>query len=133
MIPVDPCGAMMDWQRSCKETTMIFPGVGPVRVRWYWTDKPPLPFPTVYGSADWRADKPVDFDGDIPGFGEDLTYPRPQRNGKPPLPCDCDGPQGSPAAWLGLTGTPLYSCPGWGASYDLGYNDDYDSLTLAGG
>ena len=120
----------MDWQRSCKEVTMVFPGVGPLRVRWYWTDKEPLPFPHVYGSADWRADKPVDFDGDIDGYGEDLTYPRPERNGQPPLPCSCTGPEGSEAAWRGEPTTELFGCPGWGAEYNEEYSDAYDSITF---
>ncbi len=133
MIPVDPCGMAMSDVRHCYEAWMTFPGVGDVKVRWYYTDKDYLPYPHVYGSADNNADKPADYDDREVDIGEDMTRPRPRRDGKPPLPCDCTGPRGSPEAWAGLSdaSSPLFSCPGWGAAYNEDYNEDYDSLTFA--
>lgn len=48
----------MDIARSCYEVMMKFPVAtpnNPQRIRWFFTDKPPLPFPTVYYSHNWST------------------------------------------------------------------------------
>jgi len=114
---------------------MFFPGVGDVPVRYFFTDKPYLPFPSVYGSNNWIRDLPVDADGEDDEAGERWTVPRPWRNGAPPLECDCTYPQGSLDAWMGLSDStsPLFQCPGWGFAYDEEYDEEYDSQTFAEG
>ncbi len=128
-MPVCPCGFAVDTLRSCYQTVMRFPGVGLIPVRWFFTDKPPLPFATVYSSNNWSKQTIADLDADTGEPGEIWTAPRPWRDGRAPDLGTCTGPQGTPAAWLGLTDStsPLFQCGKFGAPYNADYGADYDS------
>ncbi len=124
----------MSVTRSCYRTTMRFPGVGLVPVRWFFTDRDFLPFPHVYDNLMWDRQDIADQDGDTGEPGEVWNAPRPWRNGEGPDLTGCDSPFGSPAAWLGLTdaSSPTTPCGGtFGGAYALDYSDSWDSLTFA--
>lgn len=134
MIPVNPCGRAMDALRSCYETTMRFPGVGLVPVRWYWTDEPVIEVETVYTSHNHTREEGYE-DYDTGQAGEVWGAERRYYKGQAPLPSACSGPEGDEAAWLGLSDntSPLYPTPGWTAEYDEAYSGEWWSITYANG
>lgn len=104
-----PCGYAVDLLRSCYHDRMR--GLGPngesVRVRWYFTDDPFLPFPTVFVSRQWYDEHPP----------WPVTKPGPVRHrgeytlgDAPPGDC-CDTPFGDRNAFLGGGGPARLSCP----------------------
>lgn len=82
----------MDLLRSCYEVNMkmFTDSETLIHVRWYFTDKPPLPFPTVFNSRNWLYDKKSTYP-----LGESASGYRPWVTGASPpwqdaaLPCDC--------------------------------------------
>lgn len=63
----------MDLLRRCYRTKARFrAGELPVPIRWYWCDEGALllPFPTVFNSNAWRADK-----DSLPAIGEIVARP----------------------------------------------------------
>lgn len=81
ILPFNPQGYGIDILRSCYETDMFIPGALPseiVRIRWFFTDRPMVPFRTYYGSRNWH---PHDAGG---GAGEIKGATRPWRDGSPP-------------------------------------------------
>jgi hypothetical protein len=124
----------MDALRSCYTTTMRFPGVGLVPVRWYWTDKPPLPLEHVYGSHNHsRSQGWEDYDTGEPGEVWGAT--RKFYNGASPVGCPCVTYRGDENAWLGVSDStsPLYPSCIWGFAFDLGFSAGFDSETYANG
>lgn len=111
---------------------MLFPGVGPVPVRWYWTEKDFLKFPTVYNSLNEIKTDSSDWDADDGLAGEMWTAPRRWRNGSSPLMVNGPSPRGSRDAWLGLSdsSSPLFGCGTWPAEYDDEYDDQFMSETF---
>lgn len=112
---------------------MRFPKAGLIPVQWYFTDKPPLPFPHVYGSNNWiNSDERPEYDDGTPG--EVFGAARPWYSGRAPL-LDPGPPQGSEAAFLGETPqaeglkTP---CGRWLFDFNSDYGADYDSATYFG-
>lgn len=85
---------------------MFFPGVGPVKVKWFFVDDktPPLSVPTCYNSTNWLTDKdrPTTTPGEIYGAA------RPWSDGRKPA-LGCTKPKGSAAAWAGEL-SPLIQC-----------------------
>lgn len=81
---------------------MRFPGFGVHEVEWYWTDKGPLPYDTVYSSHNHIREEGDD-DGDTGEAGEVWGAPRTHYSGNPLPGYPCKGPFGSEAAWLGQT------------------------------
>jgi hypothetical protein len=130
-LPVDPQGYAMDALRSCYRTTMRFPGVGLVPIRWYWTDCPCLPVETVYNSHNHSRDKGWD-DYDTGAPGEVWSAARTYDRGIPPPGFGCGQPQGSQAAWLGQSdeNSPLYPVGVAGYEYDEGYDNSFFSANL---
>lgn len=65
-------------------------------VKWFFTDRPFLPFPNIWTSRNWDADN-----GEWPEvFGEVQGSPRSYRKGAPPGPLPPGGPCGNPADWV---------------------------------
>jgi hypothetical protein len=108
---------------------MRFPGVGLVDVRWFFTDADPLPFTTVYNDLNWEKQTQADWLFDTGAAGEVWTADRPWRNGRSPDLSNCNGPEGSLAAWNGVSDpdSPLFHCGAFGAPFDAGYGPGYNS------
>lgn len=124
----------MDAMRSCYDTTMRFPGVGLVRVRWFWTDLPPLDETHVYGSHNHsREEGWEDWDTGEPGevWGAVRNY---HKGFAPPTGCDGE-PQGDSAAWVGESdeSSPLFPCGGFGAEFSDEFTEAFYSGTWADG
>lgn len=87
--PVDPCGRVVDWVRSCYRTAMAFRADGKCvhLVQWHFAEKTALslPFPTAFCSRNWAEPQPY------PLLGEVWLYPRPWANGGFPLTLAGDG------------------------------------------
>lgn len=132
-LPVNPCGYAMDLLAVCYETDARFPGFGTHRIRWYFTDKPFLALPSVYGSKNWWRENQAELEWDNGLPGELWPSLHRRTNGKPPAECSCTEPEGSPEAWLGESdaSSPTFEPCRWGAAYSEAYSHDYDSLTLA--
>jgi len=83
---------------------MFFPRSGVIPVEWYFTDKPPLKYPTRYNSRNWLTDgiRDVSSPGEIEGSRRQWT------NGRGPFG-ECTVPKGSADAWAGKS-TPLIKC-----------------------
>jgi hypothetical protein len=77
---------------------MTFPGVGPVKVIWYFVDDkaPNLPYFTVYNSLNWDRQG----DRDTSNAGEVRGAARPWYNGRDPG-VECAKPSTDKDAWLG--------------------------------
>lgn len=124
----------MDTLRSCYDTTMRFPGVGLVPVRWYFTDRPCLPYTHVYGSHNHSREEGWE-DDDTGDPGEVWGAKRRYHKGFPPPGIICDDPLGSELAWLGETDelSPLYQTPGFGAEFSEEFSEAFYSETWASG
>jgi hypothetical protein len=131
MLPVDPAGFVMDDLRACHQAVMRFPRIGLVPVQWYWSDKPELNTPSVYGAWKWFKEDVSDYEYDDGQPGEVLTIPQPFVLGDPPDTAPTSPvPRGSPAAWMGEdTGESYlvqgYPCTPMGRAYSWGYSDGF--------
>lgn len=122
----------MDTLRTCYTTTMRFPGVGLVPVRWYFTDKPPLPYEHVYGSHNHSRDQGwEDYDTGEPG--EVWGAVRQRVNGSPPVFCPCESYEGDESAWVGVSdaNSPLFPPCVWGFAFNGAFSTGFDSQTYA--
>jgi hypothetical protein len=97
--PVHPCGRAVDWLRSGYDGFMRFWPDRPdqvVKVRWFRTDKPFLPFYHSFGSLNWSNVK-----GSVDqGVGESADHPRTWNNGSVPYLYPGLSVCGSPGAWV---------------------------------
>jgi hypothetical protein len=97
-----------------------------IPVKWYFTDRPYLPFPHVYGTwKDDRLDKWSQLDYDDGGPGEVTTIDQPFWLGSPPPILTCTGYKGSPAAWLGEDTGERYPVGGYPGPRLRAHSDGY--------
>jgi len=121
----------MDAMRTTYDVDMRFPGVGIVRVRWFFTDNPVLDVVHVYGSHNHsREDGWEDYDTGDPG--EVWGSVRTRNDGRPPPSSSCGVPTTDENAWLGETdeNSPLYLVGTTDVSefdYGADYSTDYES------
>lgn len=114
--------------RAAYTTLMRFPGVGVIGVRWYFTDKPYLDKPHVYGPWRWFRENDLDSEIDDGQPGELRTYPWQFANGNAPRGLTCTGPRGTDAQWVGEQVEPLYPVGG----YPPDVAELWDFLTMGG-
>ena len=105
MIPINPCGRLVDFIRRPYQTDFQFFANNPLRVRVAWypclPSAPPIEFPTPFMSRQWNSDQWPQYT-----VGEVWAAPHPFLN-TPAKPTATGAHQcGTAEEWLGLTYPP---------------------------